>query len=175
MSFDCRAEPSTIHREPMTRRALTLADIEAAAEIAATAPEPDAAFRAVEDLARQAIGFRLFTVMRLHAESQEVERLYSSLPDAYPVSGRKPKQGTPWGAQVLDRGEIFIANSPDEVRTAFADYELIFSLGIGAIMNVPVRFRGRSLGTMNMCSEPGWFTEADCAPGGLLARLLLQP
>jgi GAF domain-containing protein len=159
----------------MTRRALTLADIEVVAELAATALEPDAVFRAVEDLAREAIGFRLFTVMRLHTEAQEVERLYSSLPDAYPVSGRKPKQGTPWGAQVLDRGEIFVANTPDEVRTAFADYALIFSLGIGAIMNVPIRFRGRSLGTMNICAEAGWFTDADQAPGRLLASLLVPP
>lgn len=157
----------------MTRRTLTLCDIEAVLEIAARLPSPDAVFRAVEGLAQEAIGFRLFTVMRLHAANQEVERLYSSLPDAYPVSGRKPKQGTPWGVQVLDRGEIFIANSHDEVRAAFADYKLIFSLGIGAIMNVPVRFRGRSLGTMNICSEPGWFTEADYAPGGLLASLLV--
>ncbi len=157
----------------MTRRALTLADIKAVAEVTASAAAPNAVFRAVEDLARETIGFRLFTVMRLHAATQEVERLYSSLPDAYSVSGRKPKQGTPWGEQVLDRGEIFIANTPDEVRAAFADYELIFSLGIGAIMNVPARFRGRSLGTMNICAEAGWFTEADHAPGRLLASLLV--
>jgi hypothetical protein len=140
----------------MTRVALTLTDLASVAEVTAS-------------------GHRLFTVMRLHAASAEVERLYSSLPDAYPVSGRKPKQGTPWGEQVLDRGEIFIANSPDEVRAAFADYELIFSLGIGAIMNVPIRFRGRSLGTMNICSEAGWFSDANRAPGRLLAAFLVAP
>jgi GAF domain-containing protein len=159
----------------MTRTALTLADFTAASDIAATAPEPGAVFRAVEGLVQQAIGHRLFTVMRLHTASQEVERLYSSLPGAYPVSGRKPKQGTPWGAQVLDRGEIFVANTPEAVRQAFADYELIFSLGIGAIMNVPIRFGGRSLGTMNICHEAGWFTAADRAPGRLLAGLLVPP
>jgi hypothetical protein len=61
------------------------------------------------------------------------------------------------------------------VQQAFADYELIFSLGIGAIMNVPIRFRGRSLGTMNICSEAGWFSETDRAPGRLLASLLVPP
>jgi GAF domain-containing protein len=157
----------------MTRTSLTLADVAAIAEVTASAREADAVFRAVEVLAQKAIGFRLFTIMRLHSESQEVERLYSSDPQAYPVSGRKPKQGTPWGEQVLDRGEIFIANTPAEVRAAFADYELIFSLGIGAIMNVPIRFHGRSLGTMNICSEAGWFTDADRAPGRLLASLLV--
>jgi GAF domain-containing protein len=159
----------------MIRRTLILADIARVAQTTASAAEPDAIFRAVEGLAAQVIGFRLFTVMRLRTETQEVERLYSSLPDAYPVSGRKPKQGTPWGAQVLDRGEIFIANSPDEVRAAFTDHELIFSLGIGAIMNVPVRFRGRSHGTMNICSDAGWFADADHATGRLLASLLLPP
>jgi GAF domain-containing protein len=157
------------------RTAITIDDIAAIAEVTASAPEPDAVFRAVAALARQAIGFHLFTVMRLHAASQEVERLYSSLPDSYPVSGRKPKQGTPWGAQVLDRGEIFVANTPAEVEAAFADHALIFSLGIGAIMNVPVRYRGRSLGTMNICAEAGRFTAADYAPGGLLAALLVPP
>ena len=73
---------------------------------------------------------------------------------------------------MLDRGEIFVANSPNEVRQAFPDYELIFSLGIGAILNVPIRYRGHSLGTMNICSEAGWFTDADHAPGRLLAALL---
>jgi GAF domain-containing protein len=159
----------------MMRRTLILADIAAVARTTANAAERDATFRAVEKLAGQVIGFHLFTVMRLHTETQEVERLYSSLPQAYPVSGRKPKQGTPWGTQVLDRGEIFIANSPDEVRAAFADHELIFSLGIGAIMNVPVRFRGCSLGTMNICSDAGWFADADHAPGRLLASLLVPP
>jgi hypothetical protein len=157
----------------MNRAALTIDDLASIAEITASRPEPDAVFDAVAALAQTAIGFRLFTIMRLHAESAEVERLYSSLPDAYPVSGRKPKQGTPWGEQVLDRGEIFIANSPAEVEGAFADHALIFSLGIGAIMNVPIRFRGRSLGTMNVCSDAGWFTGADCAPGRLLASLLV--
>jgi transcriptional regulator with GAF, ATPase, and Fis domain len=159
----------------MPRVALTLDDLASIAEVTAISPNADAVFAAVAALAQKSIGHRLFTIMRLHAESHEVERLYSSLPDAYPVSGRKPKQGTPWGEQVLDRGEIFVANSPDEVQAAFADYELIFSLGVGAIMNVPIRFRGRSLGTMNVCSEADWFTDADRAPGKLLASLLVPP
>jgi GAF domain-containing protein len=159
----------------MTRSALTLADLETVVDIAARAPEPGAVFRAVAALAQKAIGYRLFTVMRLHARAQEVERVYSSLPDAYPVSGRKPKEGTPWGAQVLDRGEIFVANTPEEVERAFADHALIASLGIGAIMNVPIRWCGRSLGTVNLCHKAGWFTDADRVPGRLLAGFLVPP
>jgi GAF domain-containing protein len=157
----------------VTRAAPTLADIVEIAEIAARDPAPDSIFRAVEALARRTIGHRLFTVMRLHAGTAEVERVYSSRPASYPAGGRKPKGGTEWGAQVLDRGEIFLAATQDEVRSAFADYELIFSLGIGAILNLPIRFRGRSLGTLNLCHEAGWFRDEDAATGRLLASLLV--
>jgi len=157
------------------RRPLTLDDLAKAAEIAASDPAGDAVFRAADALAREAVGHLLFTIMRLHVASAEVERVYSSQPEAYPVSGRKPKQGTQWGAQVLDRGEIFLAATPDQVQRVFADHALIFSLGIGAILNVPIRFRGRSLGTMNVCHEAGWFRDADVAPARLIAALLVAP
>jgi GAF domain-containing protein len=159
----------------MTRTPPTLADLTAIAETTASDPDPDAVFRAVEALTQRAVGFRLFTVMRLHAESAEVERVYSSNPAAYPVTGRKPKGGTEWGAQVLDRGETFLAATADDVRRVFADHELIFSLGIGAILNVPIRFRGRSLGTLNLCNEANWFRDEDFAMGRVLAGLLVPP
>jgi GAF domain-containing protein len=159
----------------MSRTPLTLADLAAIAETTAAAPDPDAVFRAVEALTRRVIGVRLFTVMRLHAGSAEVERVYSSDPAAYPVTGRKPKGGTEWGAQVLDRGETFLAATADDVRRVFADHELIFSLGIGAILNIPIRFRGRSLGTLNLCNEANWFRDEDFATGRMLAGLLVPP
>ncbi|HEX3952072.1 MAG TPA: GAF domain-containing protein [Stellaceae bacterium] len=159
----------------MTREPLTLADLAALADTSAGAPAADAVFRAVEGVAARVIGFRMLTIMRLHPASAEVERLYSSLPEAYPVSGRKPKQGTAWGAQVLDRGEVFLAATPEAVRESFTDYALLFSLGIGAILNVPIRFRGASLGTLNICHEAGWFRDEDFATGRIIASFLAAP
>src|SRR3954452_14791884 len=75
--------------------------------------EPALAYRAVDALAQCVIGHRLFTVMRQIEESAEVERLYSSNEADYPVGGRKPKQGTPWGEIVLGRGEAFIAKDAE--------------------------------------------------------------
>jgi len=111
--------------------------------------------------------------MRHLPETVEVERLYSSNPSAYPPGGRKPKQGTPWGDVVLDRGEVFIAADADGVRAAFSDHALLSRLGISAIMNVPIRFRGRVLGTMNLSHEAGHFISDMIAPGRILATLLV--
>jgi hypothetical protein len=111
--------------------------------------------------------------MRVHEATMEVERVYSSNTAAYPVGGRKPKRGTPWSKVVLDQGEVFVARTPDEVREAFSDHALIFSLGVGSIMNVPIGYRGRRLGTMNISNEAGWFRDQDAAAGLLIAPLLV--
>jgi hypothetical protein len=156
-----------------SKQPLQLADIAAVIDIAASQPDPQATFRAVEALARRAVGYRLFTVMSHIAAQAEVERLYSSDPAAYPVGGRKRKDGTRWGATVLDRGGVFLARDRDELRAAFPDYELIFSLGISSILNVPICFAGRCIGTMNLCGEAGQYGDTDVPAGKLLAGLMM--
>ena len=157
----------------MTSHALTMDEVAAAIEIAASSPDAQAAYAAVDRLAQHAIGHRLFTVMRYLPATVEVERLYSSNPSAYPPGGRKPKQGTPWGDAVLDRGEVFIAADAEGVRTAFSDHALLARLGISSILNIPIRARGRVLGTMNLSHEAGHFMSEVIGPGQVLAGLLV--
>jgi GAF domain-containing protein len=147
-------------------------DIAAVMEITAADGAP-AAYRAVDALARRINGHVLFTVNRHLAASGEVERLYSSNPAAYPVGGRKQKRDTPWGRVVFDRGQVYIARNSEEVRAAFFDHALIASLGIDSIMNVPIRFGGESLGTMNLCGKAGQYTEADIPAAKVVAALLV--
>jgi GAF domain-containing protein len=142
-------------------RSLTVGDLESVMALAAADHAPAQFYRAVENLAQDVLGHTLFTVMAFHGDTVEVERIHSSNPAAYPVGGRKRKRGTPWGEVVLDRGEVFIAHTAEEVRSAFDDHALIFSLGIGSIMNVPIGYRGRRLGTMNLSHEAGWYRNAD--------------
>jgi GAF domain-containing protein len=152
--------------------ALTIDDVARAMEVAASA-DAQAAYAAVDALAQRAIGHKLFTVMRYLPATVEVERLYSSNVTAYPPGGRKPKQGTPWGDAVLDRGEVFIAADAEGVRRAFSDHALLAELGISSILNVPIRQHGRVLGTMNLSHEAGHFTADTIGPGRVLAALLV--
>jgi hypothetical protein len=152
---------------------LTLPDLARLAELSAGAHDTMELYAAVDRLVQEVIGHRLFTMMRVHEASSEVERIYSSDTAAYPVGGHKQKRGTPWSRVVLDRGEVFVARDRDEVRDAFADYDLIFSLGIGSIMNIPLAYADRRFGTMNISHEAGWFTDADAAAGRLIAAFVV--
>ena len=90
-----------------------------------------------------------------YLESGEVERVHTSDPAAYPLAGRKPRRDTPWSRQVLVRGEPYHANDAAGIRFAFEDAEKILGLGLGAVINVPVREGDRVLGTLNFLREAG--------------------
>jgi GAF domain-containing protein len=166
------AKPRSTFMSDRTR-VLTIDDLSGLAALSASAHEPQELYAAVDGLVQKVIGHRLFTIMRVHEAAMEVERIYSSNTVAYPVGGRKQKRGTLWSRVVLDKGEVFIARTPDEVRAAFDDHALIFSLGVGSIMNVPIAYRGRRLGIMNISNEAGWFRGQDAAAGELIAVLLV--
>ncbi len=155
------------------RQALTLRDLGEIAALSAGNHEPAEFYAAVDRLVQRTIGHKLFTIMRLHEATTEVERVYSSNTTPYPVGGRKPKRGTTWGRAVLDRGEVFISRDEDEVRHTFDDYPLIFSLGVGSIMNVPIGFCGKRLGTMNISNVAHYFLPEDAERGLLIAALLV--
>jgi GAF domain-containing protein len=158
-----------------SKRSLTVGDLAELARLSANAHEPMQIYAAIDRLVQAVIGHRLFTLMRVHEASSQVERIYSSNTAAYPVGGRKDKRGTPWSRVVLDRGEVFIARNPEEVREAFSDHALIASLSIGSIMNIPIAYRGRRLGTMNISHQAGWFTEEHASAGCLIAAFAAPP
>jgi hypothetical protein len=125
--------------------------------------------------AQRRFGWKLFTAMR-YLPSGEVERVYTSNPEAYPLSGRKPRRDTPWSRQVLVRGEPYYANDAAGIRFAFEDAEKILGLGLGAVMNVPVKEGERVLGTLNFLREAGGYRPKnleDALALGVEARRLL--
>ena len=72
---------------------------------------------------------------------------------------------------VLNEGKPFIARNEDELRAGFPDHELIFSLGIGSIMNIPVMFEGKCLGTMNVSGDAAQYGGEDAPTGPHPRRL----
>ena len=90
---------------------------------------PAATFARVEDICRKVYGFKLFTVLQHRPESGEIERVYSSNPQDYPVGGRKPMGPTPWGAIVLDAQRAWLGNGAQDIEWAFPDSKLLAQLG----------------------------------------------
>lgn len=130
-------------------------------------------FVSIGRLAQERFGWKLFTAMRYLPESGEVERAYTSDAAAYPISGRKAKRDTGWSRQVLERGEAHFAADEAAVRAAFEDADTIFALGVGALINVPVRKAtgGAVIGTLNFGREAGGYSREDVERALALAVL----
>ncbi|WP_022726657.1 GAF domain-containing protein [Fodinicurvata sediminis] len=143
--------------------------------LAASKPgQPGVLFETADRVLQERFGHKLFTLLAFHPESGEVERLYSSRPDAFPLQGRKMMGPTEWGARVLHKGEAYLGRSVEDIRWAFPDHELIASLGLGCILNRPLVWNGEVLGVLSLLQEgEGRYSEADLEDATPYTSLLL--
>ncbi|MBT2320841.1 GAF domain-containing protein [Variovorax paradoxus] len=124
----------------------------------------DAALRCIDGVRRRTLGDGLLTVNidatpgRRDDDTIELQRVWSSDPEAYPVGGRKRKTMTPWTRQLLRGGELFVGEGDAALREVFDDHERIASLGLRAVANVPLLDAdGRCRATFNLLvGRPAW-------------------
>jgi hypothetical protein len=133
--------------------------------------QPTAGFAALEHACGELIVHRLFTVLLFHSAIGESERFYTNQPEAYPIGGRKSLNPTFWADHVLRQQKVYIGRSYDDIRAVFFDHELIRSLGCESVLNLPVVFDGRTLGTVSLLHEAGWYDDHHIELGRVLAAL----
>ena len=127
------------------------------------ASNPNAALQILEQVRQMLLGDGLLTVNlnatpdRIGDEVVELQRLWSSRPEAYPVAGRKSKAMTPWARQLLQHCEVFVGEGDAILTEVFDDHVLIASLGLQAVVNVPLLVGGRCVATFNVLgARPQW-------------------
>lgn len=135
--------------------------------------QPGVTFAALERGARWSFGHRLFTIMRHDGAAGLNRRVWSSLPDVYPVGGSKPVRETDWTRVLLREGHPFIGRSAADIRANFADADQILALGCESVMNLPVRWRGGVIGTINLLDRAGAYTQHHARQGQVLAALAI--
>jgi len=124
----------------------------------------DAALRCIDDARRRMLGEGLLTVnidaapQHDDGETIDLQRVWTSDPVAYPVGGRKRKTLTPWTRQLLRGAQMFVGEGDAALREVFDDHALITSLGLRAVVNVPLLdAQGRCVATFNLLGvRPTW-------------------
>ncbi|MPW07882.1 GAF domain-containing protein [Paraburkholderia sp. CNPSo 3155] len=157
---------------PHDAQMLEIADLERLALAMRLKDQPLELFRAVHAVAAKAIGLSLITIMSYDARRHEVERVYTNMPDVYPLGGRKKKQGTAWARQILQDLKPFRAATSQGIREAFDDHAVMTGMGLGSILNIPIAYDGVCIGTMNLTHEEGWYTSRHESIGLLIGAFL---
>ncbi|WP_424813505.1 GAF domain-containing protein [Roseococcus sp. YIM B11640] len=147
-----------------------------AARALALPGQPEAGLGAIEEAAAGLVGHRLFTVLVLDEARDRNRRFHSSHPAEYPVSGYKPiNRESEFYRVVVQAGEARFCRDRAEVIRAFPDHELIFSLGCEGAVNMPVRWDGRTLGSLNLLHRAGHYGPAQLPELTILAALSVAP
>lgn len=133
--------------------------------------QPETLYRAMDSVTKGLVGHKLFTL--LYVDGQEVARVYSNMPEAYPVFGRKPMGPTPWGAHVLKGRQPYLGRDMAAIKWAFFDHALIESLGCGSVINIPIVYNDETIGTMNLLDAEHHYTDADVGKVAPLGSLLI--
>ncbi|AKP90821.1 GAF domain-containing protein [Achromobacter ruhlandii] len=143
-----QAAPTSPHTEPLTLLARALA----------ADAQPARGLRGLADALASRVGYRLFTVLVLDREAALSRRYFSSAPAAYPPGGAKPiREDSEFFAAVVQAGVPRICNDRAACEKAFPDYELIRSLGCESAVNVPVRWDGQTIASLNLLHQAGWY------------------
>lgn len=107
------------------------------------------------------VEFKLFTILAFRDRGRQMERVYSSRPDEYPVGGRKDVSqdvAADWLAACLVSQKPFFGRTKAEVERVFKNSDLISSLGCGSIINAPVRRAATTVAAINVLDAEGAYT-----------------
>lgn len=107
--------------------------------------------------------YQLATLLEVDWDAQLVRRRYSSDEKNYPSGGVKRLMGSSWARHVLEQGKVLFVQGPDEMKEAFADHELLKSLGFEHALNIPVQGQGRVFWTVNLLRKKPAFNHGEAA------------
>lgn len=145
-------------------------------EVLPRATSFDAALSVIECVRQAMLGDGLSTVNKVctlpaSAGEFELQRLWSSNLQAYPVAGLKRKTLTPWSRQLLLHHDVFVGEGDAAITEVFDDHARIMALGLHGVVNVPLLIGGRCAATFNVLGSRAQWMPRDVALIRLLAVL----
>ena len=115
-------------------------------------------YKKLDKIIKRNIDHKLFTLTVVDRSIKYVERVYSNNTKIYPLLGTKPIPKNSWTNKVINNKKYFFGESKNQIKKLFFDYEKIFSLGCGSIINIPIINDKKILGTLNILHKEKFYT-----------------
>ncbi|MEY9775528.1 hypothetical protein [Arthrobacter sp. MW3 TE3886] len=137
---------------------------------------PRQAVLAMESVANAAfhlVGGRLITVSLWRPAMQDLVRVYSNMPEIYPVGGVSSALGAEWTRRCVGQLESFLAEDEHAINSdAFEHQDTLGALQLEAAVNAVVAKDGTFLGCLNLLGSRGSYTEQSVRDADNLAGQL---
>jgi len=116
-------------------------------------------YKKLDKTIKNNIGHRLFTLTVVDHSIKYVERVYSNNTKIYPLLGTKLIPINSWTNKVINNKKSFFGENKNQIKKLFFDYEKIFSLECGSIINIPIINDQKILGTLNILHKERFYTK----------------
>ena len=115
----------------------------------------------IDRIIKSLIGHKLITFTVIDNKLNFCERIYSNNNKIYPILGQKKMPKNIWSKKVLKDKKHFLCKNKKDIKNIYYDYETIFSLGCGSIINLLVLFKSKPIGTINILHEENHYNIND--------------
>ena len=131
-------------------------------EVVASYAQPDqpfATFRAFDRVVEREIGRVFFTILKVEEDIWS-RRIFTTVPNEYPLSGRKPLPKNPRTAEIYEGRKAYFAHGREKIEAEYPGHATVLGLGADTLTNIPVAFDGKVLGAANI-GGLGWPDHAE--------------
>ena len=118
-------------------------------------------YKKIDKIINNLIGHKLITFTVIDEKLKYCERIYSNNNKIYPILGQKKMPKNIWSTKVLKKKQHFVCKSKNDIKKIFYDYDTIFSLGCGSIINLLVLFQSKPIGTINILNKENYYSRKD--------------
>ncbi len=99
------------------------------------------------------VGCKEITVLMLDSKTGEARRIFSTVPEVFPLFGTKQIPTGPWTNLVVIQRIPAIFIGAEQIQSTFADHEQILAHGIRSVLNVPIISEAQCVGSINCLFE----------------------
>jgi len=127
----------------------------------------------IDKIIKSLIGHKLITFTVIDNKLNFCERIYSNNNKIYPVLGQKKMPKNIWSEKVIKDKKHFLCKNKKDIKKIYFDYETIFSLGCGCIINLLVLFKRKPIGTINILHKENFYNSMDLKKIDFLTHYLI--
>jgi hypothetical protein len=118
-------------------------------------------FNKIDKYIHREIGHKLITITVIDQSMKYVERVYSNNKKIYPLLGQKTMPKNIWSKKVIKNKNHFLCKNKNQIKKIYFDYNTIFSLNCGSIINLLILFKNKPIGTINILHKENYYTQND--------------
>ena len=118
-------------------------------------------YKKIDKMVHSLIGHKLITFTVIDEKLKFCERVYSNKNKIYPILGQKKMPKNIWSVKVLKNKQHFVCKTKKDIKKIFYDYETIFTLGCGSIINLLILFQDKPIGTVNILNKEYHYSSKD--------------